>query len=675
MLLVWIVAGLIHCGHAGDLYSTVEAHGPLARQALDIYRTSGALHPSLPTVLAATAREAPVAATPVHHVTSIYPVAPAPVDVVHHVPSVVDVPVTKYVSQPGYIQKLVNVPKTDIATAKLEVRRPAIQKKFYDIEHRTVVRPVGSAVVELDQPVAQKYITPFIDSSGGRHPVAQFQRPVAYPLFSYPFYSPQYIPGQNPYYFTGQVPQYVPGQAFPPSFLQIPQRPLLPPQQTPVSPQTPQRPSVPVGPLPQAPQPSIPSPDDIETNIEFDPIDTVAVDNPDFTKSQNTTDSTDDEKESEDTFEDFAKEVYGETSKDVDANEKEDSDAIQHILDEFEKRQNLRKLLRQNDFQPNDLDKLHHFAHQSVNNQKHEPQPTLKAQTSSETSQADPLFDNFHVLEHSEPNFMIKVETNADETATNTPIDNQQSYNGGLLEHAEPQFTFKIVPVSDNFEQEAVDEEKHIQEDPNLEEIRKILEHSEREFSLKIGVNRENTLTSTSTSQPITQEKSSSTTPKLETSSSPQRSSFGSENNNDLLKVSPNTEHKVPSFRKLSSEELQENQQKLIKLLTGQGLISEIALSRSGIQFDPVGDLGLVRGKVVSVTAAPKSLQAEERVSTRRVVVSRPVHTVEEVDVHHPVTRLQSMTVHEPTLVQTAHAHIARVPATLPVLSRTLAYH
>lgn len=35
------------------------------------------------------------------------------------------------------------------------MRRPAIQKQFYDIEERVVVRPAGSAVVELDQPTSK----------------------------------------------------------------------------------------------------------------------------------------------------------------------------------------------------------------------------------------------------------------------------------------------------------------------------------------------------------------------------------------------------------------------------------------------------------------------------------------------------------------------------------------
>lgn len=35
------------------------------------------------------------------------------------------------------------------------MRRPAIQKQFYDIEERVIIRPAGSAVVELDEPTSK----------------------------------------------------------------------------------------------------------------------------------------------------------------------------------------------------------------------------------------------------------------------------------------------------------------------------------------------------------------------------------------------------------------------------------------------------------------------------------------------------------------------------------------
>lgn len=101
----------------------------------------------------------------------------------------------------------------------------------------------------------------------------------------------------------------------------------------------------------------------------------------------------------------------------------------------------------------------------------------------------------------------------------------------------------------------------------------------------------------------------------------------------------------ISSARHLSTEQSQENQRKLLELLTGRGEVSEVAVARSG---DAV-----VRGRVLSVTPAPPCAEGEERVNTRRVVVSRPVHTVEEVDVRRPFTHVQRVAVHEP--VHTHH--------------------
>lgn len=42
------------------------------------------------------------------------------------------------------------------------MRRPAIQKQFYDIEERVIVRPAGSALVELDEPTSKKQKGPAV---------------------------------------------------------------------------------------------------------------------------------------------------------------------------------------------------------------------------------------------------------------------------------------------------------------------------------------------------------------------------------------------------------------------------------------------------------------------------------------------------------------------------------
>ncbi|XP_049279331.1 mucin-5AC-like [Anopheles funestus] len=108
-----------------------------------------------------TSAPIPVPVTPVphHHDHSVAVPVPTPVPV--HVPVHVPVPVpvtptyTKTVTTgPSYIppqEKQIPV----VRSRKFKVRRPAIQNQFYDIEERVIIRPVGSALVELEQPVSQ----------------------------------------------------------------------------------------------------------------------------------------------------------------------------------------------------------------------------------------------------------------------------------------------------------------------------------------------------------------------------------------------------------------------------------------------------------------------------------------------------------------------------------------
>uniref|UniRef100_A0A182ING5 DUF4794 domain-containing protein n=2 Tax=Anopheles atroparvus TaxID=41427 RepID=A0A182ING5_ANOAO len=98
----------------------------------------------------------PVPVTPApHHPTVAVPVpTPVPVHIPVHVP--VPVPVTPTYTKtvttgPTYVEKQVPV----VRSRKFKVRRPAIQNQFYDIEERVIIRPVGSALVELEQPISQ----------------------------------------------------------------------------------------------------------------------------------------------------------------------------------------------------------------------------------------------------------------------------------------------------------------------------------------------------------------------------------------------------------------------------------------------------------------------------------------------------------------------------------------
>ncbi|XP_050068702.1 mucin-2-like [Anopheles maculipalpis] len=106
-----------------------------------------------------TSAPVPVPVTPVphHHAVAVPVPTPVPVHVPVHVP--VPVPVTPTYTKtvttgPSYIppqEKQIPV----VRSRKFKVRRPAIQNQFYDIEERVIIRPVGSALVELEQPVSQ----------------------------------------------------------------------------------------------------------------------------------------------------------------------------------------------------------------------------------------------------------------------------------------------------------------------------------------------------------------------------------------------------------------------------------------------------------------------------------------------------------------------------------------
>ena len=129
----------------------------------------------------------------------------------------------------------------------------------------------------------------------------------------------------------------------------------------------------------------------------------------------------------------------------------------------------------------------------------------------------------------------------------------------------------------------------------------------------------------------------------------------------------------VPSVQNLSPEVNQANQQRLLQLLTARGGVAEVDFGRAGPSPLPVGDAGPVRARVLSATPAPPhSPPAGERVSTRRVVVSRPIETVQDIDVVEPVTKLERIAVNHPTVFKSIRHDVARVPTSVPVLGKTL---
>ncbi|XP_011300111.1 uncharacterized protein [Fopius arisanus] len=127
----------------------------------------------------------------------------------------------------------------------------------------------------------------------------------------------------------------------------------------------------------------------------------------------------------------------------------------------------------------------------------------------------------------------------------------------------------------------------------------------------------------------------------------------------------------VPSVRG-SPEENKSNQQKLIDLLTARGGVADIGFGRDGVSSS-VGDAGHVRARVISATPAPDYAEPTgERVSTRRVVVSRPIETLQEVDVLEPATKYERISVHHPTLIKTARLDHIQVHGSVPVVGKAL---
>ncbi|XP_015122598.1 uncharacterized protein LOC107045021 [Diachasma alloeum] len=127
----------------------------------------------------------------------------------------------------------------------------------------------------------------------------------------------------------------------------------------------------------------------------------------------------------------------------------------------------------------------------------------------------------------------------------------------------------------------------------------------------------------------------------------------------------------IPSLRG-SPEENRSNQQKLIDLLTARGGVADVGFSRDGLSSS-VGDAGHVRARVISATPAPEYAEPTgERVSTRRVVVSRPIETLQEVDVLEPATKYERISVQHPTLIKTARLDHIQVHGSVPVVGKAL---
>jgi hypothetical protein len=133
----------------------------------------------------------------------------------------------------------------------------------------------------------------------------------------------------------------------------------------------------------------------------------------------------------------------------------------------------------------------------------------------------------------------------------------------------------------------------------------------------------------------------------------------------------------IPSFRNLNPEVNKANQERLIQLLTARGGVAEVQGYPPGSTRTNgnIGDAGTVRARVLSATPAPKTAEPTgERVNTRRIVVSRPIETIQEFDVVEPATKIHRINVQQPTFIKTARLGVARVPTSVPVYGKTLAH-
>lgn len=98
----------------------------------------------------------------------------------------------------------------------------------------------------------------------------------------------------------------------------------------------------------------------------------------------------------------------------------------------------------------------------------------------------------------------------------------------------------------------------------------------------------------------------------------------------------------------------------------------QIGVGRDG-QLSAIGDAGQIRARVLSATPAPFAAEpANEHISTKRVVVSRPIETLQELDVVEPATKVERIAVQHPTFIKTARVDHVQVHGSVPVVGKAL---
>jgi len=116
-----------------------------------------------------------------------------------------------------------------------------------------------------------------------------------------------------------------------------------------------------------------------------------------------------------------------------------------------------------------------------------------------------------------------------------------------------------------------------------------------------------------------------------------------------------------------------------------QARLLELLSAKGGTVTEVLGENGAPNSASVLDVASglqDVNLQGGERITTRRIVVTRPIETIQEVDIQEPATKILRQAIDVPTVFKTPIQGIARVPTTTlgvknvatPILQTTYAH-
>jgi hypothetical protein len=100
-----------------------------------------------------------------------------------------------------------------------------------------------------------------------------------------------------------------------------------------------------------------------------------------------------------------------------------------------------------------------------------------------------------------------------------------------------------------------------------------------------------------------------------------------------------------------------------------QARLLELLSAKGGTVTEVLGENGQANSASVLQVAdslQDLNLQGGERITTRRIVVTRPIETEQEVDIQEPATKIHRKVVETPALFKTAIQGVQRVPVNYP---------